>query len=80
MTADPKPLAVRIPAAAKALGVSADKVRKAVARGEIRSVRFGGCILIPVVEMERLLGIEPEAAPTAAELLELAATLAGGRS
>lgn len=77
---DPKPLAVRIPAAAKALNVSPSTIRQAVNTGEIRSVRFGGCILIPVVELERLLGIEAPAQPTAAELLEMAATLAGGQS
>lgn len=77
---DPKPLAVRIPAAAKALSVSDDKIRKAVASGELRHVRFGGCILIPVAELERLLGIEPDTAPSPQELLEMAATLAGRAS
>ena len=70
-------LAVRIPEAARRLSVSRDTVAAAITRGDIRSVRFGGCVLIPVAELERILGIERAEQPTPKELLEMAAALVG---
>jgi excisionase family DNA binding protein len=51
--------------AAIELGVHHLTLRKAIARGEVRAVRIGRRILIPVSELERLLeGRElPAAAP-----------------
>lgn len=53
-------LALKVKEAADALGVGRDAVYNAINRGEIRAIRFGGTILVPQVELERILGVEPE--------------------
>lgn len=44
------------------LGIDPKSVTNAVARGEIPSVRIGKRILIPVMELRRMLGVEDGAA------------------
>jgi excisionase family DNA binding protein len=51
----PGRLALRVPEAAAAIGVSRASMYQVVARGEVRAVRIGRRILIPVVELQRLL-------------------------
>jgi len=56
-------LALRPKEAAKLLGVSKSHLLRQVKEGQVRGVRFGpGRVLIPVSEIERLLGepIPPE--------------------
>jgi len=56
-------LALRPKEAAKLLGVSKSHLLKQVREGRVRGIRFGkGRVLIPVSEIERLLGepIPPE--------------------
>lgn len=48
--------AVRIPEAARMLSVSPDKMAKAVRDGDVRSIKFRGAVLVPAVELERILG------------------------
>lgn len=40
---------------ARLLGVSVDSVIRGIARGDIKSIRFGRRVLIPRSELERLL-------------------------
>ena len=75
MTKD-EPLAVSIPKAAKLLDCSPATVRRAIDRGEIRAVRLMGKVIVPVVELERHLGIErPTPSPEA--LVDAFARLVG---
>ena len=50
------PIAVRPRDAADRLGLSERKVRGLIASGELRSVKIGAARLIPVVDLERLIG------------------------
>lgn len=69
-------LALTVREAAAALGVGKDAVYNAINRGELRSVRLGGTLLVPVIELERLLGIdEPEPVALADVVRELAQLL-----
>ena len=69
-------LAVSIPKAAEMLDCSSATVRRAIERGEIRAVRLLGKVIVPVAELERLLGIErPKPAPQ--ELVDAFARLVG---
>jgi len=51
-------LTVRVPEAAKMLGISRSVAYEAVSRGEIPSVKIGRRVLIPVAALERLLAGE----------------------
>ena len=51
-------LALTVREAAAALGVGRDAVYNAINRGELRAVRLGGTLLIPRVELERMLGLD----------------------
>jgi excisionase family DNA binding protein len=53
-------MAVGIKEAAKNLGISPDTLRRHIARGSIRAVRFGRRILIPVEALEEVLAGESE--------------------
>jgi excisionase family DNA binding protein len=44
---------------ARILSVSRDSVLRAVKRGEIRTVKFGRRVLVPRVELERVVGERP---------------------
>jgi excisionase family DNA binding protein len=69
-------LAVSIAKAAKLLDCSAATVRRAVERGELRSVRLMGKVIIPIAELERHLGVErPKPSPEA--LVDAFARLVG---
>lgn len=69
-------LAVSIPNAAEMLDCSTATVRRAIERGDIRAVRLLGKVIVPVVELERPLGIErPKPAPQ--ELVDAFARLVG---
>lgn len=72
-----KRLALKVREAADALGVGRDAVYNAINRGEIRAIRFGGTLLVPQAELERLLGVEPEGRAAAVKdvLDELVAAL-----
>ena len=51
------------PEAAKRLSVSVHSVDRAIARGELKSKRLGGRVLVPVAEIERYAkGDNPEEA------------------
>lgn len=69
-------LALSVPKAAEAMDCTPDTVRKMVARGDLRAVRLMGKLVIPIVEIERYLGIERQA-PAPQELVEAFAKLLG---
>lgn len=46
-----EPRYVRIPDAARLLGISRSKLYEAIARGEIRRIRWGGVALIAVADL-----------------------------
>ncbi|HET7486955.1 MAG TPA: helix-turn-helix domain-containing protein [Acidimicrobiales bacterium] len=68
-------LALKVKEAADAFGVGRDAVYNAINRGEIRATRFGGTLLVPQVELERILGVEPEHATIRDALRELVEAL-----
>lgn len=77
-------LAMTVREAAASLGVGKDAVYKAINRGDVRAVKLGGTLLMPRVELERILGVEDDTEPmSVADVLgELAAALqaqTGGR-
>lgn len=75
MTTDEQ-LAVSISKAAKLLDCSPATVRRAIERGELRAVRLMGKLIVPVVELDRYLGIErPKPSPEA--LVDASAKLVG---
>ena len=47
-------LAYRIPEVAELFGLSRAHIYNMVARGEIRAIRFGNAVRIPVTEVDRL--------------------------
>lgn len=51
-------LSYRVDEAAALLGVSETTVRQALDRGDLRSVRFGKCVVIPADALDEVLGIE----------------------
>jgi excisionase family DNA binding protein len=51
-----------IPAAAKELNMAEQTLRRAVDRGEIQSIRFGGVRRIPLGELERIRNVFHEGA------------------
>lgn len=69
-------LAVSIARAAQLLDCSPATVRRAIERGEIRAVRLMGKVIVPVVELERHLGIE-RANPSPEALVQAFAKLVG---
>jgi len=69
-------LTLSIPKAAKVLDCSPDTVRKMIDRGDLRCIRLMGKVVIPVVELERLAGVERQA-PAPRELVEAFAKLMG---
>lgn len=75
MTEGPK-LAVSIQTAAELLDCSAATVRRAIECGQLRAVRLMGKVLVPMVEIERHLGIERGSPPPEA-LVEAFAQLVG---
>lgn len=63
MAADPvsdltRRLAFTVREAANLLGVGRDAVYNAINRGDLRAVRFGGTLLVPRPELERILLID----------------------
>jgi excisionase family DNA binding protein len=48
-------LAVTVNEAAGALGVSPASIRRSIREGELRSIRFRDRVLVPVVEMQRVI-------------------------
>jgi hypothetical protein len=75
MTSDTQ-LAVSIRKAAKLLDCSPATVRRAIERGDLRGVHLMGKVIIPVVEIERHLGIET-ASPSPEALVTAFAQLVG---
>ena len=69
-------LAVSISKAAKLLDCSPATVRRAIERGELRAVRLMGKLIVPVVELERYLGIE-RPKPSSEALVDAFAKLVG---
>jgi excisionase family DNA binding protein len=73
-------LALTVREAAEALGVGRNAVYNAINRGDLRAVKFGGSLLVPRVELDRLLGVEraaPDVTTVATVLRELARALGG---
>lgn len=70
-------LALTVREAAAALGVGKDAIYKAINRGDLRAVRLGGTLLVPQVELDRMLGLvgSPEPMAVAALLREVAHAL-----
>lgn len=58
----PPRLAYTLPEVAKALGISADTIRRAVRRGDIEAKVIGGVKLVPADVYDRLLEDAPSAA------------------
>lgn len=54
------PRAVGIKEAAAALSVSADSLRRLIKRGTLRSSRIVKRVVIPITELDRLLGATQE--------------------
>jgi excisionase family DNA binding protein len=57
----PHPATMTIPEAAKLLGISRSAAYRAVARGEIPTIRIGRRLLVPTAKLYQLLGWLPEA-------------------
>ena len=55
----PGELAVDPAEAGRLLGLSRRSVDRAIGRGELRAVHVGGRVIVPRVEIDRLLGITP---------------------
>jgi excisionase family DNA binding protein len=53
-----QPLAYRIPAAAKAVGISASKMKRLVGQGEIRSIVRGRMRIIPADALREWAGMQ----------------------
>ncbi len=53
-------MALKVREAAETLGVGRDAIYNAINRGEIRAIRFGGTLLVPQAELDRILGTPPE--------------------
>lgn len=68
-------LAYEIPEAAEMLGVSTTLVERQTAKGELRSVKFGGRLLIPAAALEEKLGL-PTPEPIDPSVVEVAHRLA----
>lgn len=51
---------VSVDEAAKILGISRGSAFRAVCRREIPSIKIGGRYLVPVPELERMLGVKVE--------------------
>ncbi len=73
-------LALTVREAAATIGVGRDAVYNAINRGELRAVKFGGTLLVPRVELERLLGLECPELVAVADVLRELFTLLEGRS
>ena len=52
----PHPATMTIPEAARLLGISRSAAYRAVARGEIPTIRIGRRLLVPTAKLYRLLG------------------------
>ncbi len=82
-----EPLAVPVAEAARLLGLRRESVYRTINAGELRAIVLGGRKLVPVVELERVLGIERASGPNFEDfcksLVELLSTAieadAGGR-
>jgi len=48
-------LAMTVNEAAGALGVSPASIRRSIREGKVRSIRFRDRVLVPVVEMQRVI-------------------------
>jgi excisionase family DNA binding protein len=55
------PATMTIPEAAELLGISRSAAYRAVARGEIPTIRIGRRLLVPTAKVYQLLGWLPEA-------------------
>ena len=55
-------LALSVREAADLLGVGRDAIYNAINRGDLRAVKFGGTLLVPRVELHRILGLTDEQA------------------
>ena len=73
-------LALTVKEAAAALGVGKDAIYKAINRGDLRAVKLGGRLLVPQIELNRMLGVdgEPEPMAIAALLREVVQALGPG--
>lgn len=73
-------LALTVKEAAAALGVGKDAIYKAINRGDLRAVKLGGRLLVPQIELNRMLGVDgsPEPMAIAALLREVVQALEPG--
>lgn len=55
-------LALTVRESAALLGVGRDAVYNAINRGDLRAVRLGGTLLVPRVELERILHVAEQGA------------------
>lgn len=69
MSDEPR-LAMGVREAAAAIGVGKDALYKAIRRGEIRTTKLGSKTLVPVQELERLLGIERPEPPSNVQVVQ----------
>jgi excisionase family DNA binding protein len=56
LSAGPEPATMSIPAAAELLGISRSAGYRAVASGQIPTIRIGRRLLVPTARLYRLLG------------------------
>ncbi len=73
-----EPLAVPVAEAARLHGLRRESVYRAINAGELRAIVLGGRKLVPVVELERVLGIQHASGPSVEDfcksLVELLST------
>jgi excisionase family DNA binding protein len=70
------PLAYSVSRTAKLLGCSDNTVRRMIATGQLRAVRLCGRVVVPVVAIEKLLGVERQT-PTPDDLVKAFVALIG---
>jgi excisionase family DNA binding protein len=72
----PAPLAYSVAQTAEALGCSETTVRRMIASGQLQAVRLCGRVVVPVVAIEKLLGMERQP-PSPDVLVKAFAALVG---
>lgn len=53
--AHPRPLCVRVPMAAKMLGIGSTKLYELIANGQLQTIKLGRVTLVPIASLEQLI-------------------------
>ena len=54
----PRPLTMRIPEAGRMTGIGRSKLYELIGEGKIQTIKVGAITLIPIVSLERFLGLQ----------------------